>query len=146
MSEPSSPRPLIAWTALAIGAAIAAALLLLALNGAPAAPFKPVGPVGSIQAVTLVNGQIYFGTLKSEDATKIVLADVFDLATNLNQETNERSTQLIRRMTGSVYGATDLAVPIDKILFTETVGKDSTVAKAMINMESTPPVAPATVR
>jgi hypothetical protein len=63
---------------------------------------------------------------------------VFDLATNVKPDSSERSTQLIRRMTGSVYGPADLAIPIDKILSMETVGSDSAVAKAIAAMKTAP--------
>ena len=125
------------WAAIAIGAVIAIDLAIIADNGAHAG-FRPAGPIGSIQAVALSNGQLYFGTLKSETPGQIVLADVFDLATNTRQDNSERSTQLIRRQTGSVYGPSDLTISIDKIVSTETVGPDSTVAKAMATMKSAP--------
>jgi hypothetical protein len=130
-----SRNPLVSWLMVAVGALIAAALLIQAFAGAPTA-FKAAGPIGSVQAVTLANGQIYFGTLKSEDAGGIVLTDVFDVANNVNQDTNQHATQLIRRATGSVYGPTDLAVPMDKIVSTETVGKESTVAKGIASMQA----------
>jgi hypothetical protein len=128
--------PVLSAAALAIGAVIAIDLAVIATGGGSAASFRPAGPIGSIQAVALTNGQLYFGTLKSEASGEIVLADVFDLATNTKQDGGERATQLIRRLTGSVYGPSDLAIPIDKILSTETVGPDSTVAKAMASMKT----------
>jgi small nuclear ribonucleoprotein (snRNP)-like protein len=138
MSDISAAKPIISWLMVAAGAISAAALVVLSINSAPVAPFKPAGAVGSIQAVSLTNGQLYFGTLKSTDAAEIILADVFDLATNVKPDSGEHATQLIRRVTGSVYGPADLAIPIDRILTTETVGQDSTVAKAMATMKSAP--------
>jgi hypothetical protein len=116
---------------LAVGAAIAGALWMIALRPpAPeAAHFRPGAPVNSIQAVTLTSGQIYFGTLRDVTGSDLVLIDVFEIRTTPNPQTNERNVQLVPRRGGNWHAPVDMAIPFDKIEFTESVGRDSAAAK-----------------
>jgi small nuclear ribonucleoprotein (snRNP)-like protein len=114
---------------LVAGFAIATALFLLAFGG-PAA-FVPSGPIGSLQTVTLTNGNVYFGHLKAVDHGSVVLSDVFEGVSSTDPKTQQRTTQLVSRRSSSWHGPLDMAIPVDKILFTETVGSGSPVAKAI---------------
>lgn len=117
------------WAMVAVGLAIAVALFVQALDRP--AGFRPAGPVGSLQTVTLTGGQVYFGRLKSADASGIVLTGVFDAVTTTDAKTGQRSTRLVSRQAADWHGPLDMAIPIDRILFTETIGPGSAVAKAM---------------
>lgn len=121
--------PLLPLAVLVAGLAVAAALFVQALGGPGS--FMPAGPVGSLQTVTLSNGQVYFGRLKAVDHGNIVLTDVFEGVTSTDPKTQQRTTQLVSRRSGSWHGPLDMAIPADKILFTETIGSGSAVAKAM---------------
>lgn len=124
--------PLFSSPVLAGALLIAAAILLQPMLGQPPrAANALIDRVGSLQAVTLTNGQVYFGTLKSVIGGDIVLGDVFEAVTAVNQQTNQRTTQLAERRVADWHGPTDMVVPADKLLFTETVGATSTVAKTI---------------
>src|SRR5581483_2504983 len=121
---------LFSWVMLIAIYIIAVALTMLAVHNKPH-PFKVAGPVGTIQAVTLINGEVFYGTLRSEDDGVLVLTDVYDVQTSVNPQTNQRTIQLNRRRTADWHGPLDMAVPAERVLFTESVGKDSRVAKAI---------------
>jgi small nuclear ribonucleoprotein (snRNP)-like protein len=121
--------PLPALAILVVGLAIAVALFVQALRGPES--FRPAGAVGSLQTVTLSNGQVYFGRLKAVEHASIVLTDVFEGVTTTDPKTQQRNTQLVSRRLSNWHGPLDMAIPVEKILFTETVGPDSAVGKAM---------------
>ncbi len=114
---------------LAAGVLIAAALIVQELGGP--SYFMPGGAVGSLQTVTLTSGQVYFGRLKAVDHGNILLSDVFEGMTTTDPKTQQRSTQLVSRRAAGWHGPLDMAIPSDKILFTETVGAGSAVAKGI---------------
>lgn len=125
---------LASWAMVAVGAAIAAALFMQALGGP--AGFRPAGPVGSLQTVTLSNGQVYFGRLKSVDGGTIVLTGVFDAVTTTDPKTREPTTRLVSRQAADWHGPIDMAIPAGRIAFTETIGPGSAVGKAMTGSAS----------
>jgi hypothetical protein len=113
---------------LAIAAAAAGALWIIALSHPIPAYVRPAAPITSIQAVTLNSGQVFFGTLRDATPTAIVLADVYEGRTTIDPQTKERTIRLVARRTADWHGPVDMAIPLDKILFTESVGRDSQVA------------------
>jgi small nuclear ribonucleoprotein (snRNP)-like protein len=117
------------WALVVLGLAIAAALVLQAV-GAPGS-FRPAGAIGSLQTVTLTNGQVYFGRLKSVEHGAVVLTDVFDAVTTTDPKTEQRTTRLVSRQAADWHGPLDMAIPVDRILFTETIGPESAVGKTM---------------
>lgn len=123
------------WAIAVAGLAIAAALFTQALRGLEG--FRPAGPVGSLQTVTLSNGQVYFGRLQSVEHGTIVLTGVFDAVSTTDPKTQQRTTKLVSRQAADWHGPLDMAIPADRILFTETIGPDSIVGKAMAG--SAPP-------
>ena len=127
---------LVAPAALVIGTVAAAALAVLAWNAVYWSPVKPAAGTGSIQAVTLVNGQVFFGTLRKTTPGAVTLGDVFGLAVNVDQQSNQRTAQIVRRRTANVHGPVDMVIPTEKILMIESVGKGSAVANAIANMDA----------
>jgi hypothetical protein len=121
--------PLSSWAIAVAGLAIAAALFMQALHGP--AGFRPAGPIGSLQTVTLSNGQVYFGRLQSVEHGTVVLSGVFDAVTTTDPKTEQRTTKLVSRRAADWHGPLDMAIPADRIMFTETIGPDSIVGKAM---------------
>jgi len=111
------------------GLAIAAAVLVLAWQGRPDP--MVVGPVGSLQAVSLTTGQVYFGRLTQVRRTGIVLTNVFDAVVSTDPKTEQRTTRLMSRRLRDWHGPLDMAIPSDKIQFSETIGPDSNVGKAI---------------
>jgi hypothetical protein len=122
------------WTSVAIGGLMAAALLIMAWNGMPAGMLKAPAPVGSTLAITLVSGQVFFGTLEGREPDGIALNDVFDLQVKIDPQTNVRSTQLFQRSASNSHGPTEMFIPADKILFLENVKNDTAIAKAIAKM------------
>lgn len=92
-----------------------------------------------MQAVTLIGGQIYFGTLTAVNAEEIRLQDVFEGVTTVNSQTQQRSTQLMSRKASAWHAPSEMTIRSDKILFTETIGPESTVGKAIKGGTSPPP-------
>jgi hypothetical protein len=127
---------LVAPIALVIGAVVAAALAVQAWNAVYWSPVKPGAGIGSIQAVTLVNGQVFFGTLRRTTPGAVMLGDVFGLAVNVDQQNNQRTAQVIRRRTAAVHGPVDMVIPTEKILLIESVGKGSAVANAIASLDA----------
>jgi hypothetical protein len=126
--RPASGR-LSSWAVAAVGLAIATALFMPALRGREG--FRPAGPIGSLQTVTLSNGQVYFGRLQSVEHGTIVLIGVFDAVTTTDPKTQQRTTKLVSRQATDWHGPLDMAIPVDRIMFTETIGPDSAVGKTM---------------
>lgn len=124
-------RLMLRGMALVIGAAIAGALWVMALRppAPPPAHFRPAALVNSIQAVTLTSGQIFFGTLRAVTDSELVLIDVFEVQVSTNPETKERVVQLVARRTANWHAPVDMAIPLERILFTESIGRDSAAAK-----------------
>ena len=99
--------------------------------------------MNSIQAVTLTSGQIYFGTLRAVTGSDLVLIDVFEIRTTTNPQNNERTVQLVPRRGSNWHAPVDMAIPFDKIQFTESVGRDSAAAKQIAASAAVPTEAPA---
>jgi hypothetical protein len=137
-------RPILGGLLVAVGAAIAGALWMIALRPPPPEPahFSPAAAVNSIQAVTLTSGQIYFGTLRAVTGSDLVLVDVFEIRSTTNPQTNERTVQLVPRRAANWDAPVDMAIPFDKILFTESVGRDSAAARQIAAASATPPEPP----
>jgi hypothetical protein len=127
--ETGAATYLLPLAVLVAGLAIAAALFLQVFGGP--AHFTPAGPIGSLQTVTLSSGQVYFGRLKAVEHGSVVLSDVFEGVSTTDPKTQQRTTQLVSRRAASWHAPLDMAIPTDKILFTETVGTGSPVAKAI---------------
>ena len=126
-----APALILRGLLLVIAGTVAGALWFTALRTPAPAPgyFAPAGPVTTIQAVTLTSGQVFFGTLRQTAASGIVLAEVFEGQPVIDPQTKERATRLVARRTANWHAPVDMAIPLDKILFTESIGRDSLVAK-----------------
>jgi small nuclear ribonucleoprotein (snRNP)-like protein len=130
-AERAGAGPLFRWVMALVAAIAALSLALIAFHFRPVQTFRPAGGIGSMQAITLSNNQVYFGTLRAIDGNQILLEDVFEGITTVNAQTNQRTTQLVRRQTNAWHGPGGMSIPDDKILFSETVGPESTVGKAI---------------
>ena len=124
-----------------IGAAVAGALWVIALRPPPMEPvhFRPAAGLNSIQAVTLNSGEIFFGTLRGVNDSELVLVDVFEIQTSVNPQTQERVVQLVPRRANNWHAPVDLAIPTERIRFTESVGKDSLAARQIAQPPAAPP-------
>jgi small nuclear ribonucleoprotein (snRNP)-like protein len=92
-------------------------------------PALHAGTNGTLHSVLLTNGQVYYGTLDRIDAHDVVLTHVFYVQVTTDTKTNERTNKLVDRMANDWYGPLSMTIPIDKIVFIEVVGPNSTVAK-----------------
>ena len=122
---------------LACGAAIGGAQVFQAMQStrAPLQIAAP-GPIGALHTVFLLGGQFFIGTLESVDRGTVILSDVFYLQTAGNPVPNvasaavpppQRGAQVVRRKDGDWHQPDRMAIPIDRILMMETVGRDSLV-------------------
>ena len=116
---------------------IAAALLIGVVIGAclveqtrfSESPGLRAGATGTLHSVLLTNGQVYYGTLDRIDTHDVVLTHVFYVQVTTDAKTNERANKLVDRMANDWHGPLSMTIPIDKIVFIEVVGSDSTVTK-----------------
>lgn len=124
------------------GAAVLTALLLGALGGWSAFSYFGQGGVPSVdaeryQAVSLANGQTYFGKLTPNKGGYVVLRDIYYLQEQAPQQSSgqasssaaEATAQLTKRGE-AVYGPDDeMVISKDQIFFIENLKKDSAVVK-----------------
>jgi hypothetical protein len=74
---------------------------------------------------------VFFGRLKSVDRSEIVLTDVFQGVTSSDPKTEQCTTRLVSRQMSDWHGPLDMAIPAERVLFTETIGPGSTVGKGI---------------
>ena len=113
-----------------------------------AAAYETPGRIGDLVSATLVNGQVFFGTLDAASRTTIHLRDVFFAqlpaqgARGLDQDAEPRTPNLMRRRDNEWTQAGEMAIPTERIAYMETVGVDSRVARFISDARSQPPVIP----
>lgn len=122
---------------LACGIAIGGAQVYQAMQSTRAPlQIAPPGPIGALHTVFLLGGQFFIGTLESVDHGTVILGDVFYLQSANNPVPTlpsaanappQRGAQVIRRKDGDWHQPDRMAIPIDRILMMETVGRDSLV-------------------
>jgi len=107
-----------------------------------ASSYEVPGRVGDLLSATLVNGQVFFGTLESASRTTIRLHDVFfaQLPTQTtrgqDQDADTRAPNILRRMDNEWTRAEVMAIPVERIAFMETVGVDLRMAKFIADAKS----------
>lgn len=103
---------------------------LLATTLAACGPFSAPEPKFDTpyQAVFLSNGQVFFGRLSNAGADHPRLDDVFYVQTQLNPETKQTTSVLIRRGK-EWHGPNYMILNARSILLVEPVGADSKVAQ-----------------
>jgi len=114
-----------------------------------ASGYEPPGRLGDLISATLVNGQVFFGTLDSVSRTTIRLRDVFyaQLPAQVprgqeQQEGEPRTPNIMRRKDNEWTQADVMAIPVERIAFMESVGIDSRMARFVADARSQPPVLP----
>lgn len=94
-----------------------------------------LGEKGSVQAVFLVNGQVYFGRIVKQTRSWIVLKDVYYLRIQqLSTEEGEepKSQPTLVKLGNELHKPTDeMKINRDQILFVENLASDSPVAKTI---------------
>lgn len=114
-----------------------------------ASSYEPPGRVGDLVSATLVNGQVFFGTLDSVTRTTIRLRDVFfaqlpaQEARPQGQDADDRTPTILRRQDNEWTRADTMAIPIERIGFMETVGVDSRIARFIADARARPAGMPA---
>jgi hypothetical protein len=114
-----------------------------------ASGYEPPSRVGDLTSVTLVTGQVFFGTLDSVSRTTLQMRDVFfaqlpgQLPRGQEQDQPEaRTPNIIRRKDNEWTQADVMAIPIERIAFMETLGVDSRMARFIADARSQAPVMP----
>jgi hypothetical protein len=107
------------------------------------------GRLGDLVSATLVNGQVFFGTLDDVTRTTVRLRDVFfaQLPAQLPRgqeqtDTEARTPTILRRKDNEWTQADVMAIPVERIAFMETVGVDSRMARFITDARSQPPILP----
>ncbi len=88
--------------------------------------------MGALLAVTLVNGQIYYGTLEETSPHMLTLANVYYVTGAAQGANGQRDNQLVNRRVNDWHGPLSMTIPLDKVLFFETVGRDSRLAQLVM--------------
>jgi hypothetical protein len=117
-----------AVAALAIGLVIAVALATQTWRSDSGHLEPGLGPIGALHSVLLTNNQVYYGTLEKVGSDFIVLTRVFYVQVT-DPKSNERTNKLVERASSDWHAPTQMMVPLDKIIFVEVVGPESSVAK-----------------
>jgi hypothetical protein len=113
-----------------------------------ASGFEVPGRVGDLVSTTLVNGQVFFGTLESVSRTTIRMRDVFfaqlppQVGRNQDQDADARAPNILRRKDNEWTQADVMAIPVERIAFMETVGVDSRIARFIVDARSQAPILP----
>ena len=125
----------IVWVFAVIGIVIAGLLgTLVYQNGRHHAAPALTTPY---HAVLLVNGQVFFGRLENPDSDYPVLREVYYIQNQMNQETKQTTSILIRR--GREWHAPDrMILNRQHILLVEPVKEDSQVAKVIEEQKRQP--------
>jgi hypothetical protein len=110
--------------------------------------YEPPGRVGDLISATLVNGQVFFGTLDMVSRTTIQLRDVFyaqlpaQLPRGQDADAEARTPNVVRRKDNEWTQADVMAIPVERIAFMESVGIDSRMARFIADARSQPPLMP----
>ncbi len=115
--------------ALVLGLVIAVALAVRDWRGNEQGLAGGLGPIGTLHSVLLANNQVYYGTLEKVGPSYIVLTRVFYVQVVTDPKTNERVNKLVERATNDWHAPLSMTIPVEKILFVEVVGPESSVAK-----------------
>ncbi len=108
--------------------------------------YETPGRIGDLVSVTLVSGQVFFGTLDAASRTTIHLRDVFfaqlpaQAARGADQNAEPRAPSIVRRKDNEWTQAEEMAIAVERMGFMETVGSDSSVARFVANARSQPPL------
>lgn len=86
------------------------------------------------QAVTLTNGEVFYGRIDHLGSDHPVLRDAFSVRTELDPQTQQPRLALVRRRDG-VAGADHLIIPASAIAFVEPVRPDSTIGRLIEQQE-----------
>ena len=80
---------------------------------------------GSLYAVTLLSGQVYYGTLVEAKSGYLRLSDIYYAQTAPQANGHPAQFQLVNRQNVDWHGPSWMAIPTDKILMVEDVGGNS---------------------
>jgi hypothetical protein len=107
-----------------------------------ASSYEVPGRIGDLVSATMVNGQVFFGTLDATSRTTIRLRDVFfaqlPAQDNRAQDPDAvaRAPTILRRKDNEWTQAEVMAIPVERIAYMETVGVDSRMARFIADARS----------
>jgi hypothetical protein len=113
-----------------------------------ASGYETPGRIGDLVSATLVNGQVFFGTLDAASRTTIHMRDVFFAqlpgqgTRTQDQEGEPHPPVILRRRDNEWTQAGEMAIPIERIAYMETVGVDSRMARFIADARSQAPQIP----
>lgn len=80
--------------------------------------------------VLLTNNQAYFGKIEQRGQEYLLLTDVYYVQTQVDPESQKRSTVLVKRG-NEMHGPSKMLVNVEHVVFIEPVGADSTLGKSI---------------
>jgi hypothetical protein len=132
------PAPVLGLLLVFTGAIAVAEVVRAIAAAEPRQGFVPPGPVGGLYTVFLLGGPYFIGTLEAVERGTVILSDVFyvqaaggqlPVLPGAAQPPPDRGSRLVRRKEGDWHQPDRMAIPIERILLMESVGRDSLVAK-----------------
>lgn len=116
---------------LVIGLLIAAAQLLQAWSAWRRESGNPglQSANGMLVAVTLANGQIYYGNLAEAGSSFVKIENVYYVQSGLNPTTKQPDNRLVNRRKADWHGPPWMSIPVEKILMLEGVGSGSRLSE-----------------
>lgn len=119
-----------------IRSAIAATILFVVLVGAgfvsACLTRAPEVHRDGLYGVFLTNGQVYFGTISSEDKANVVLKDIYYIQLKDGQAATQQSDVSLLKLGNELHGPEDwMEINREHILFIEKLKSDGKVAKAI---------------
>ncbi|WEF32341.1 hypothetical protein [Pseudoduganella chitinolytica] len=115
---------------LLLGALAVVALLALAAAAwwqQARVPFQPGAP-GATYAVQLQNGQMFYGVLRRQEPGYLELAEVYYVQA-YTLPNGQPGNRVVSRQKNDWHGPTTLSIPVERIVYVETVGPDSPLAR-----------------
>jgi hypothetical protein len=122
-------RTITVAAALLVGLIAAVSLAAEAWRGSGSGLAGGLGPIGTLHSALLTNNQVYYGTLERTGAGFVVLTGVFYVQVTTDAQTNERVNKLVERRANDWHAPLNMTIPVEKIVFMEAIGPDSSVAK-----------------
>ena len=115
---------------------VAAVVAVIALAGAAYVFFGNgalVTPSGAYQAITLKNGEVYFGKATNRNGATVTLTDVYFLKNDSELKNSEAGAKItLVKFENQAHGPSDrIDIPRENILYLEDLAEDSKFVKAI---------------
>lgn len=92
---------------------------------------------GQLCSVTLTNNQVYYGEFVAANAKYLRLHEIYYVQSAADPATNQMSNRLVARRKADWHAPQWMVIPLDSVIFVESIGIDSRLAQ-LIAEDRTP--------